>query len=141
MIFALDTSILSELLKANPRIVARFDAVPEEDDVAISAVSWFEVLRGRVASALTAADSTQLRVAHDRFITDRDELDEFPALDFTSAVGEHFDRLRANKKLKKIGREDLLIACFALAHKATLVTRNLKDFQLVPGLAVENWAD
>jgi tRNA(fMet)-specific endonuclease VapC len=141
MILALDTNILSELLKANPRIVARFDAVPEADDVVITAVSWFEVLRGRVSSVLTAADSTQLRASHDRFVTDRERLEGFPSLDFTPAVGDHFDRLRANKKLKKIGREDLLIACFALAHKATLVTRNLKDFKLVPGLAVENWAD
>ncbi len=52
-----------------------------------------------------------------------------------------FDRLRVNKRLKKMGRPDLLIACFALAHKATLVTRNTKDFANVPGLKLENWAD
>jgi tRNA(fMet)-specific endonuclease VapC len=49
--------------------------------------------------------------------------------------------LRQNKKLKKIGRPDLLIAAITLAARGTLVTRNLKDFRLVPGLRVENWAD
>ena len=52
-----------------------------------------------------------------------------------------FDRLRQNKKLKKIGRADLLIAAITLANRATLVTRNLKDFRNVAGLRLENWVD
>ena len=56
-------------------------------------------------------------------------------------VALEFDRLRQNKKLKRIGRSDLLIAAITLANRATLVTRNLKDFRQVPGLQVENWAD
>jgi tRNA(fMet)-specific endonuclease VapC len=56
-------------------------------------------------------------------------------------VVAEFDRLRQNKKLKKIGRADVLIAAITLANRATLVSRNLKDFRQVPGLRVENWAD
>ena len=62
-------------------------------------------------------------------------------LPINAAAAAEFDRLRENKKLKKIGRADLLIACIALANRATLVTRNLKHFRQVPGLQVENWAD
>jgi tRNA(fMet)-specific endonuclease VapC len=40
-----------------------------------------------------------------------------------------FDRLRAARSLRKIGRADLLIASIALANRATLVTRNLRHFQ------------
>jgi tRNA(fMet)-specific endonuclease VapC len=43
--------------------------------------------------------------------------------------------------LKKLGRADLLIASIALAHGATLVTRNLRHFHQIPGLYTENWAD
>jgi tRNA(fMet)-specific endonuclease VapC len=50
-------------------------------------------------------------------------------------------RLIQNKKLKKIGRADLLIAALTLARQVTLVTRNVKDFRQVPRLRVENWAD
>jgi tRNA(fMet)-specific endonuclease VapC len=53
-------------------------------------------------------------------------------------AADEFDRLRENKKLKKIGRADLLIACIVLANRATLVSRNAKHFRQVPGLQVEN---
>ena len=60
-------------------------------------------------------------------------------MDISSA--KQFELLLRNKKLKKIGRGDLLIASIALARKATLATRNLRDFQQVPGLKTENWAN
>lgn len=39
----------------------------------------------------------------------------------------------------KIGDRDLIIAAHALALGATVVTRNVREFQRVPGLVVENW--
>jgi tRNA(fMet)-specific endonuclease VapC len=40
-----------------------------------------------------------------------------------------------------IGPLDVLIAGTALAHGATLVTRNLREFSRVEGLKLENWYD
>jgi len=57
------------------------------------------------------------------------------------AAGDEFERLIKIRSLRKIGRADLLIACITLARAGTLVTRNVKDFKLVPGLKLENWAD
>jgi tRNA(fMet)-specific endonuclease VapC len=57
------------------------------------------------------------------------------------AVAKQFTALSANKKLKRIGRGDVLIASIALAVNAKLITRNVRDFSLVPGLMWENWAD
>ena len=65
----------------------------------------------------------------------------FQVVPFDAAAAAEFDRLRRNKRLKKVGRADLLIAVIALAQRATLVTRNVRDFRQVPGLRVENWAD
>ena len=53
----------------------------------------------------------------------------------------HFDELIEIRGLRKIGRADLLIANIARAQKATLVTRNLKHFKLIPQLKCENWVD
>ena len=54
-----------------------------------------------------------------------------------------FDDAAAFKKLKaakiRVGTMDLRIASIALAHSATLVSANLSDFRLVPGLKVEDW--
>jgi len=69
------------------------------------------------------------------------DLQKLPILAVDADAALEFDRLRKNKKLKKIGRPDLLSACIALANRATLVTRNLKHFRQVPGLKIENWAD
>jgi tRNA(fMet)-specific endonuclease VapC len=39
----------------------------------------------------------------------------------------------------RIGTMDLKIASIVLAHNATLLSRNLRDFHQVPGLRVEDW--
>jgi len=41
----------------------------------------------------------------------------------------------------RIGSLDLKVACIALTHDATVLTRNAKDFAQVPGLRIENWLD
>lgn len=42
-------------------------------------------------------------------------------------------------QVTSIGSNDLVIAATALAHEATLVTGNVRAFECVRGLAVENW--
>jgi tRNA(fMet)-specific endonuclease VapC len=69
------------------------------------------------------------------------DLSKFVILPIDAAVAGIFDRLRQDKKLRKIGRADLLIACIVLAHRGILVTRNVRHFRQIPGLRVQNWAD
>lgn len=54
-------------------------------------------------------------------------------------AADHFERLKHLRQ--KVGTQDLKIACIALAHDATLLSRNVQDFVSVPGLRVENWLD
>jgi tRNA(fMet)-specific endonuclease VapC len=108
---------------------------------AITIVTQIEVLRGRFEAVLKASDGKQLLRAQQILIRSRQHLALFRAIPFDEAAATEFDRLTHEKKLKKIGRADLLIAAIALPSRATLVTRNLRHFLLVPGLKVENWAD
>ncbi len=69
------------------------------------------------------------------------KLSTLPIVPINRAVAKQFAALLANKKLKRVDRADILIANLALAEKAMLITRNVRDFLRVPGLIWENWAD
>ena len=98
-------------------------------------VTRIEALGGRFAFILKAADGNQLRIAQQRLEHSERNLARFLLLPLDAAAAAEFDRLLQNKKLKKIGRPDLLIAAIALARRATLVTRNVRDFRQVSGFA------
>lgn len=58
-------------------------------------------------------------------------------LPFDREASFHYERLRKAKI--RIGTLDLRIAAIAIAHSATLITRNTRDFEQVTGLRFENW--
>ncbi|MFZ4593941.1 MAG: type II toxin-antitoxin system VapC family toxin [Verrucomicrobiaceae bacterium] len=60
-------------------------------------------------------------------------------LPFDNASAELFHRLHATHR--RIGTMDLKFAAICLAHDTLLLSRNLLDFEKVPGLRVENWLD
>jgi tRNA(fMet)-specific endonuclease VapC len=135
----LDTNTLTHLIAGHPRVAERYRR--EVDEVVITIMNRIEVLEGRFATLRKAADGAELRRGQQRLDQAERDLLVFRVLPISDHVAAEFDRLRENKKLKKIGRGDLLIAAITLSHRATPVTRNLKDFRQVPGLSVENWAD
>src|SRR5438067_2050488 len=130
--FVLDTDTLTHLLLGHKLVTARRARATAE--VVLTVVTRIEVLKGRFASVLKAGDGAKLLLAQQRLVENEKDLEEFVLLTVDSAVSSEFDRLRQNKKLKTIGRTDLLIAAITLADRATLVTRNEKDFRKVPGL-------
>jgi tRNA(fMet)-specific endonuclease VapC len=82
-----------------------------------------------------------MEIATKRFRAAEEMLDGFELLYPHAASCRHFETLAQPKKGKKMGRPDMVIASIALAHDAVLVTRNLKDYEGIAGLHVENWAD
>lgn len=61
----------------------------------------------------------------------------FPSLPFDEAAADVFESLRGHKL--RMGTMDLRIASIAVAKQCTLLTRNMADFNSVPGLTVEDW--
>jgi tRNA(fMet)-specific endonuclease VapC len=58
-------------------------------------------------------------------------------LSFDTQAADHFKRLRGQKV--RIGSMDSKIASIALVHNSLLLSANLRDFQQVPNLQVEDW--
>jgi tRNA(fMet)-specific endonuclease VapC len=137
--FVLDTDTLTHLLHGHPQVVERVARSTEQ--VAITDASRIEQLRGRFDAVFKAADAAALVRARQRLQQTEDALARLPLLPIDEAAAAEFERLIGTKGLRRLGRGDLLIASIALANKATLVTRNRKDFGKVPGLKIENWVD
>lgn len=138
--YFLDTDTLTLAHAGHPQVGDRFRLI-DPNEVAITVITWIEILRGRFDALLKASDGTQLRRAQEFLRRSEERLRALEIVSVDAAAATEFDRLRQNKKLKRLGRGDLLIASIALAHGAILVTRNLKDFRQIPGLRSENWAD
>jgi tRNA(fMet)-specific endonuclease VapC len=134
----LDTDTLTLLFQGHGRVQSRL--LSAELDVATTIITWIEVMRGRFDAIFKAADAAQLERAHQRFQESARQLATLTIVPINAGAAHQFGKLLRNKKLRKIGRGDLLIASIALAQKAKLVTRNLRDFQQIPGLDSENWA-
>ncbi len=69
------------------------------------------------------------------------QLAPFTRLSFDSRSAAKYGQLRhyLESTGQPIGNMDLLIAASALAHSHTVVTRNVRDFERVPGLLIESW--
>ncbi len=138
--FVLDTDVVSEWHKGNEKLRKRISSTPEWE-LYITIVTRIEIFRARSDFVLKAADGSQLKRAQQRFDESESLLADLPVLSIDSNVANTFDRLKNSRGIGKMGRADLLIACFVLSHGATLVTRNTKDFIRIPNLKLENWID
>ena len=102
----LDTDTISLLAAGHVRVAARF--VSSTEPVATTIVTRIEVLRGRFDFLLKAADGDQLRRAQLWLEQSDRDLGRFGIIPITADAAAEFDRLRHDRKLRKIGRADLL---------------------------------
>jgi tRNA(fMet)-specific endonuclease VapC len=137
--FILDTDTFIHLLRGNPAVILRRSQATEP--VVVTAITRIESLQGRFSAVLKAAGGAQLLLAQQLLIQNELDLEEFKILPINAAASLEFERLLKIKGLRRIGRPDLLITAITLAYRATLVTRNDKDFRKVPGLQMVNWVD
>ena len=131
MRYLLDTNICVYALKHRPpEVLERLQAVGKAA-VAVSVITVLELRQGAEKSQQAAANHARL----DLF------LGPLRLLPFDEEAALAGARLRAH--LERLGRPigdlDSLIAAQALAREMVLVTNNLREFERVPALRVENW--
>ena len=136
MMYLLDTDILSNVLKPIPStaLVAKLASVPSEQ-LFTSSITLGELIYGalRVESRVAA-----LLERIDRLL-----LTSPPVLPFDADAARRYGELRAGLERQgtPLAEADLRIAAIAQAQGLTMVTGNVRHFQRVPGLSVENWLE
>lgn len=128
----LDTDILSELLKQHdPTVQSRAEAYFRvQSQVAISAISCYQILRW----LREPPKATRLE-QFDEMLRQQIVLDvDLPVLD---RAADLWIEARATGQPRE--DVDLIIAATALIHDLTLVTANLKHFDWIERLRLDNW--
>ena len=125
----LDTCIVIAYLKGNRTIAEKLKSCLP--DVAISSVVFGELLYGARASARSTENLKNLR--------------SFAQLigisDYTRECADVYSQIRLDlrQKGRPSGEADMMIAAIAMADYAILVTDNIKHFEHVENLRLENW--
>jgi tRNA(fMet)-specific endonuclease VapC len=126
--YLLDTNAVIAILAGHTGILTRLRQ-HHPADVALSAIVTHELYFGAYRSRNTSANVARV----DALRFDVLEFDQ----DDARCAGEIRARLAAAGT--PIGPYDVLIAGQALARDRILVSRNLREFERVPGLRLENW--
>jgi tRNA(fMet)-specific endonuclease VapC len=136
---AFDTDILTEILSGNPAYAQRIAGVPVHDQ-AVPIVAVEEIFRGRL-NTIRQAEAGKARITIEvAYALFEQSLSDFRGVKVLSLT-EHAERLLRGWRKKKLkgSTHDLRIAAICIANSATLVTRNRRDFQSIPGLSVQFW--
>ena len=135
MIYLLDTNTLIYLIKKKPPAVAeRVNALEKDVALGMSFVTYAELLKGAERSTRKPEVLRQLdqlvRVVPVFFDTNKELCRHYAV---------QANRLRTAGT--PIGGNDLWIACHALMLDAILVTNNLREFERIERLRLENWVE
>src|SRR5262245_3837953 len=135
-LYVLDTDILTLMRQAHPAVARNVQAHPLPD-LAVTVITVEEQLTGWYTWLRRARQRDELARVYEHLADNVRAFGPFRILSFTEPAILRYEDLL---KLKlNIGKMDLRIAAITLEHGGTLVTRNLRDFQRVPGLTVEDW--
>ncbi len=130
MIFALDTNTVAYAFKGEGGVHDQLLATPR-DQIALPAVVVYEIEYGLARQPVGERRRQQWA----------DFLNSIRVLPLNAEAAHQAALIRAGLEAQGlgIGPQDVLIAGIAVAHGATLVTRNLREFGRIGRLAAINW--
>ncbi len=108
------------------------------DELATTIISYEEQMRGWLSYISQAKTPQQLVEAYASLQNHVETYRNTAILAYDDLASEQFKQL--NQARVRIGTKDLRIAAICLASSATLLSRNLRHFEQVPGLRVEDWS-
>ena len=128
--YMLDTNIAIYVIKRKP-ITALEKFNQHASQMCVSSITVAELIHG--------AEKSQNR--QQAFAVVEDFLSRLSVLDYDYSAAGHYGDIRANLERKgtPIGVNDLHIAGHARSSGMILVSNNLREFERVEGLRLDNW--
>ena len=130
--FMLDTNIVIYVIKRRPlEILEIFNA--HAGQMCISSITLAELLHGVEKSSMISQNMRKIE----------DFASRLEVLPYDSSAASHYGDIRADleKKGTPIGVNDLHIAGHARSEALILVSNNIREFERVEGLRLENWLE
>ena len=133
MIFALDTNIISYWLQKNKRIIEQLNQIIRQgDNIIIPPVAYYEIRRGFKHKAALGKE-----VAFS-LICNSYKIGEMNLIVWEQAADIYGYTRKAGNSIEDT---DILIAAFCIVNDYTLVTNNVKHFNGIKDLKLDNWAE
>lgn len=133
MMYMLDTNICIYIIKQKPKSVIDKFKKMNNANICISSITYSELLYGAEKSSNIAKNLLALTM----FLSNIEIL----SYDESASIDYGIIRAKLEKQGKIIGPLDMLIAAHAKSLNITLVSNNLKEFERVDGLRLENWME
>jgi len=129
MMYLIDTNICIHFFRGEFNLFEKFEEAGIEN-CAISEITLAELVFG-------AENSTNPKKNYQLIEDLTDQMMILPILNAIYVYGKEKARLRSAGTM--ISDFDLLIGCTALEKNLTMVTENVKEFERISGLKIENW--
>ena len=129
--YTLDTNHVREALRRDVQYLQKQQQAQDRDRlVLINAISYYETKRGLLYANMRHRFERLDTIVRQTGIVPLDKT----ALDIASNL---YSDLRRRGQL--IEDADLLMAAIAISHDLTLLTANIRHFQRIESLQIENW--
>jgi tRNA(fMet)-specific endonuclease VapC len=136
-LYVFDTGMLT-LLQHQHSVVCTRAAQHPPTELAITVITVEEQLSGWYRRLRKARTPKEIAIAYQRLTESVTALAKVQVLTFSeTAVYRYHHLLTLKLNVRKM---DLRIAAIVLEHQAILISRNLRDFQRVSELQLEDWS-
>ncbi|MBE9008736.1 type II toxin-antitoxin system VapC family toxin [Pseudanabaenaceae cyanobacterium LEGE 13415] len=137
----LDTDHISLILRGHAQVIRQLQSFNSQE-WAVTIISIQEIFNGWIVSLNDPKYQDRQVELYTRLWHSNQFFQKAQVLNFDTSAQDRYDQTRLlYPDLKKPRLEkDVKIAAIAQANQAIVVTRNQRDFTLVPGLQLEDWS-
>ena len=133
-IYALDSNVISEMLKDNEHIINRYEQeIIQGREFIIPPIVFYEIQRG-----LLAKNMLKRLKNFEEFCKDI-EIGEFNVHVWRKSAQIYAELSKQGKPVGAMFDGDVFLAAYCIVNGYTLITRNKDHFERIGGLHFENW--